>query len=181
LLAVLTFSEQRQGPWNCTGFNNLKEIGRALQKHGISKDHTHALLKFKLFGRKQQNIANVLDNAHGQSVTEYNHKVTENRETLGRLIDITIYLGIQELAFRGHNENENSFHQGNFRELAKLLSLHNDNFKQFLDESTIFTGLSTTIRNEIIQSINNVILITVAVENGKSMKQRIPPVFLNCQ
>jgi hypothetical protein len=29
-------------------------------------------------------------------------------------------------------------------------------FKQFLDESTIFTGLSKTIQNEIIQSINNV-------------------------
>jgi hypothetical protein len=22
----LVFSEQRQGPWNCTGFNNLKEV-----------------------------------------------------------------------------------------------------------------------------------------------------------
>jgi hypothetical protein len=41
---------------------------------------------------------------------------------LGRLIDITIYLGTQELAFGGHNKNENSFNQGNFRELAKLLS-----------------------------------------------------------
>jgi hypothetical protein len=107
---------------NCTGFNNRKEIGRALQKQGISKDHTQGLLKFKLFGRKQQNIANVLDNAHRKSVIEYNPKVTENRETLGRLIDITIYLGTQELAFGGHNENENSFNEGNFRELAKLLS-----------------------------------------------------------
>jgi hypothetical protein len=142
---------------NCTGFNNRKEIGRALQKHGISKDHTQGLLKFKLFGRKQLNIANVLDNAHRQNVTEYNPKVTENRETLGRLIDITIYLGTQELTFGGNNENENSFNQGNFRELAKLLSgIPNDKFKQFLDESTIFTGLSKTIQNEIIQSINNV-------------------------
>jgi hypothetical protein len=41
---------------------------------------------------------------------------------IGRLIDITIYLGTQELAFGGHNENENLFNQGNFRELAKLLS-----------------------------------------------------------
>jgi ERCC4-related helicase len=81
--------------------------------------------------------------------------VTENRETLGRLIDITIYLGKQELAFGGHNESENSFNQGNFRELAKLLSPDNDKFKQFLDEFTIFTGLSKTIQNEIIQSINN--------------------------
>jgi hypothetical protein len=31
---------------NCTGFNNRKEIGGALQKHGISKDHTQDLLKF---------------------------------------------------------------------------------------------------------------------------------------
>jgi hypothetical protein len=55
---------------NCTGFNHRKEIGRALQKHGISKDHTQGLLKFKLFGRKQ-NIANVLDNAHRQSVINW--------------------------------------------------------------------------------------------------------------
>jgi hypothetical protein len=55
---------------NCTGFNNRKEIGRALQKHGISKDHTQGLLKFKLFGRKQ-NIGNVLDNAHRQSVINW--------------------------------------------------------------------------------------------------------------
>jgi hypothetical protein len=40
----------------------------------------------------------------------------------------------------------------------------NDKFKQFLDESTIFTGLSKTIQNEIIQSINNVITITVEDE-----------------
>jgi hypothetical protein len=53
---------------NCTGFNNRKEIGRVLQKHGISKDHTQGLLKFRLFGRKQQNIANVLDNAHRAKV-----------------------------------------------------------------------------------------------------------------
>jgi hypothetical protein len=32
------------------------------------------------------------------------------------------YLGTKELAFGGHNENENSFNQGSFRELAKLLS-----------------------------------------------------------
>jgi hypothetical protein len=66
----LLFSEQRPGPRNGTGFNNRKEIGRALQKHGISKDHTQGLLKLKLFGRKQQNIANVLDNAHHKSVIE---------------------------------------------------------------------------------------------------------------
>jgi hypothetical protein len=71
---LLLFSEQREGPWNSTGSNNFKEICRALQKHGISKDHTHALLKFRLFRRKQQNIANVLDNAHRQSVTEFNHR-----------------------------------------------------------------------------------------------------------
>jgi hypothetical protein len=62
---------------NCTGFNNRKEIGRALQKRGISKDHTQGLLKFKLFGRKQ-NIANVLD-MHIAKVL-----------LIGRLIDITI-------------------------------------------------------------------------------------------
>jgi hypothetical protein len=35
---------------------------------------------------------------------------------------ITEHREKQELAFRGHNENENSVNQGNFTELAKLLS-----------------------------------------------------------
>jgi hypothetical protein len=43
-------------------------------------------------------IAKVLLNIH-------NPKVTENRETLGRLIDITIYLGTQELAFGAHSNS----------------------------------------------------------------------------
>jgi hypothetical protein len=49
--------------------------------------------------------------------------------------------------------------------MCKIIKRHNDKFKQFLDESTIFTGLSKTIQNEIIQSINNVILITITVED----------------
>jgi hypothetical protein len=60
-----------------------------------------------------------------------NPKVTENRETLGRLIDIAIYLGRHELAFGGHNENENSFDQGNFRELAKLLRMNWSNIEKW--------------------------------------------------
>jgi hypothetical protein len=44
----------------------------------------------------------------------------ENLDILKRLVDMTLYLSTQELAFRGHDETETSLNQGNFKELAKL-------------------------------------------------------------
>jgi hypothetical protein len=77
--------------WPCPLFNDSK-----LKIHGKSKDHTHAALKLKLFGK--QNIENSLDSAHRTFILEYNEKVKSNREILKRLIDMTIFLGTQELA-----------------------------------------------------------------------------------
>jgi hypothetical protein len=53
--------------------------------------------------------------------------ITENREK-------------QELAFRGHNENENSVNLGNFRELAKLLSRRQYVYQNEDVDMEIFTG-----------------------------------------
>ncbi|KAH0818870.1 hypothetical protein GEV33_003921 [Tenebrio molitor] len=93
----------------------------SIQKHEISKEHVHAALKFKLFG-KQQSIAAALDSGHRVSILRHNEKMEENRDILKRLVDMTLYLSIQELVFRGHDETETSLNQGNFKELANLLS-----------------------------------------------------------
>jgi hypothetical protein len=67
----------------------------------------------------------------------YNEKVKSNREILKRLIDMTIFLGTQELAFRGHNEKEDSSNRGNYRELAEFLSSYDPKFEEFLKSSSI--------------------------------------------
>jgi hypothetical protein len=105
------------------------ELAMSIQKHEISKEHLHAALKFKLFG-KQQNIAAALDSGHRISILRH-EKMKENRDILKRLVDMTLYLSTQELAFRGQDETETSLNQGNFKELAKLLSTYDKNFKLF--------------------------------------------------
>jgi hypothetical protein len=124
----LLFCENTRSPWNSTGYNNLKqlEFAMSIQKHEISKEHVHAALKFKLFG-KQQSIAAALDSGHRVSILRHYEKMKENRDILKRLVDMTLYLSTQELAFRGHDETETSLNQGNFKELAKLLSTMADN------------------------------------------------------
>jgi hypothetical protein len=84
----------------------------SIQKHEISKEDVHAALKFKLFG-KQQSIAAALDSGHRRvSILRHNEKMKENRDILKRLVDMTLYLSTQELAFRGHDETETSLNQG---------------------------------------------------------------------
>lgn len=122
----------------------------------ISKDHTRSSLKYKLFGH--QNIQTSLNSAHKISIIKHNETVKENRDILQRLIiDMTIFLITQELAFRGHNEKVDSQNKGNFRELAEFLSVYDSKFNAFLQESSVFSGLSKTIQNDLIDSINHVV------------------------
>jgi len=81
------------------------------------------------------------------------------------LIDITCFLAKQELAFRGHNEKSNSLNKGNFIETFNLLSSVDDKLKFHISNSTIFTGLSNDIQNDLINSIKNVLILKVKNSN----------------
>jgi hypothetical protein len=59
----------------------------------MSKEHTHSVIKFKLFGK--QNIVNAIDSGHKEYIKKYNEKVRENREMVKRLINMTIFLSTQ--------------------------------------------------------------------------------------
>lgn len=154
----LLFSESRT-PYNSTGYDNLKEMHRALAKHEISIEHTHSALKYKLFGK--QNIVNALDSARLQFINKFNETVRENRGMIKHLINMIIFLSTQELAFRGNDETNASDNQGNFKELAKFAAKLDENFNKFIDPSSIFTGLSKTIQNELIDSVTKIVLQTV--------------------
>lgn len=157
----ILFSES-QNRFNSVGYDNLKEVHRALVKHEMSKEHTLCALKFKLFGK--QNIINALDTAHRFSVIKHNETVRENRKMLKHLINMTIFLATQELAFRGNDESVDSDNQGNFRELAKFAATLDESFNKFIEPSSIFTGLSKTIQNELIDSITKIVLLQITDE-----------------
>jgi len=79
------------------------------------------------------------------------------------------------LAFRGHFEGNGSINRGYYIELVNLLGKYNTTLGNHLESSTVFSGLSNNIQNDLINSIS-IILINEIKTEIKSCKLKI---FLN--
>jgi hypothetical protein len=70
------------------------------------------------------------------------------------LIDVTVTLAKQELAFRGRDESNNSFNTGNFKEIFNLLIKRDSEIQAHIKKiGGVFTGLSKTIQNDLIECV----------------------------
>jgi hypothetical protein len=159
--------EKNQNPWCQAGYDNLKELFRALQKHDTSKDHIYSQLKMNLFGK--QNIYLLVNNGARLENVKHNELVKKNHSVLHRLIDIVIFLACQELAFRGHDESEQSLNQGNYRELIKIFNKYDREFCELSSDPKTFCGVSKTIQNELIESISCILYRTIEDEINKAI------------
>lgn len=147
----LLFSNQTENiTWSKLGYVDLKNLPRSIERHSKSKEHISSLCKFKLFGK--QNIATAIDSARKDEIATYNNQVTENRKNLRKLVDVTIFLASQDLAFRGHNEASDSLNRGNYKELIELLSKYEPTLNRFVNNKT-FSGTSKCIQNDLIDCI----------------------------
>lgn len=54
------------------------------------------------------------------------------KDILHRLLDITLFIAKQNLAFRDHNEDESSLNKGNFLEMVEILSKYDTVLKEHL-------------------------------------------------
>lgn len=112
-------------------------------------------MKLKLFGRVR--VDEAVDLARSISTKKHNEQVKKNRDILMRLIVAALYLARQEQAFRVHNEASNSSNKGNFTELVHAFAEFDSTLAEHLGSSTVSSGMSDTIQNEIIESIAQII------------------------
>lgn len=77
----------------------------------------------------------------------------KNREILKSLIDIVVFLGKQELAFRVHNKGNNSENKGNYLKMLEFLSEYDTGLCCYLDTVTAFVGTSSRNQNNLTQSV----------------------------
>ena len=79
-----------------------------------------------------------------------------------------LYLGKQELSFRGHDESNASLDKGNYRELLELIAKFDPQFERRLhgrlEDSQrgakgggAVTGVSSDTQNDIIECVDSVI------------------------
>ena len=114
------------------GYRDWKKANEKFAKHEKSHCHIDATVDFHNFCFHIP-VSEQLSNEAAKTETARKEKVRKNREVMKRLIDITLCLAQQGMAFRGHREvDEPSFFAeeevldetctGNFRSVVNLLA-----------------------------------------------------------
>jgi hypothetical protein len=88
-------------------------------------------------------------------------------------------LSTQELAFRGNDESVHSDNEGNFKELAKFAATLDEHLNKFIDPSLsrVFTELSKTIQNDLIDSVTNILMKTIYDEINSAVLRKLYCLF----
>lgn len=143
-----------------TGTRDWKHITSRMLNHESSKEHLESEIS-----RCQYSNNNRLDVSFRLTT---NNQIAENREIVRVIFEILLYLGKQNIAFRGHDESLTSKNRGNFLSLIKVLSkyhaplaIHLNKIEKSSKQNRI-TFLSGQTQNVMLQimsdSIRSVIL-----------------------
>ena len=68
-----------------------------------------------------------------------------------------MFLGKQEIAFRGHKEDSSSINKGNYLELLDLLSREEKLLREHFMSSSVFKRTSSDIQNDLVSCIASVL------------------------
>ncbi|XP_039310402.1 zinc finger MYM-type protein 1-like [Solenopsis invicta] len=127
------------------GYNDWRHISQSISRHESSNNHVVACQIYKKW-KLDKNIDMDLDK-------ELKFKMTYWENVLHRIINVTLTLAQNNLAFRGHKESFDvqSGNSGNFLNIIKLLSIYDPILKELLskDKGTV-KYLSPVIQNELI-------------------------------
>ncbi|XP_043276006.1 zinc finger MYM-type protein 1-like [Venturia canescens] len=153
-----------------SGFQKWWKLNPKVMEHEVTTEHLENLEKWKTLETRLR-LHKTIDHATLQMMDAEKKKW---RGLLVRLLDITLFLAKQNLAFRGHEEGDTSMNKGNFLELVQLLSKYDAVLKEHLLslEHSPFpkvSYLSPEIQNEFISVLSNHVKCTL-IEEIKSAR-----------
>lgn len=111
-----------------TGFQTWWKLSPKVHNHETSGEHLCCLEKWKTL-EAGLSLHKTID-TKSTSLMEMEKK--KWRDILHRLLDITLFLVKQNLAFRGHKEDETSLNKGNFLEMVEMLFKYDTVLKEHL-------------------------------------------------
>lgn len=190
---ILFGNKNKETTFTQTGLRDWKKAQEKLTKHEKSQSHVEAAIDFANYCH-QKPIKEQLSMKNTNIESERQLRVKRNREVMKRLIEITICLAEQGLAFRSHREDitdqsSQSSSQGNFLALVKLLAKYDETLSHHLTNvkkrksissckkregkqrkskgsgrGNLVTFLSAESQNKLINSIANKILHVILDE-----------------
>ena len=158
-----------------TGDNALKKV----QKHDTCRKHLIAETKFAAMQQHLKDpstdIAARLTAADAENITLKDKNRRLNRSGLIVIFCSVMYLAMQGLAFRGHDESENSTNRGNFKELLEYSfgAINDERSDWFKNLSERNTYSSATTQNIMINIVANQIREAILVELNDGDPRRI--------
>ena len=163
------------------GYENWKHgAKKALKKHDSSGAHKVSIESWAEFKKKQNGasqISTFLDEGHSKLVQQ-------NRTYIRAVIESLIYTCRQDIAQRGHRENENASNRGNFLELLSLIGKFNDTVQSKLQnlpgnakythhsiQNEIIELLASSIRKEICDEVVSAENFAIMVDETKDVSK----------
>ncbi|KAK8739427.1 hypothetical protein OTU49_003632, partial [Cherax quadricarinatus] len=101
-----------------TGFQIWWKLNPKVHNYEISDEHLSCLENWKTMAAGLR-VNKTID---AEIIVSMEIQKKRWKEILYRLLDITLFLAKQNLAFRGHRENELSSNRGNFLEMVELMA-----------------------------------------------------------
>ena len=105
------------------GFKVFRKGPAKFKEHSLCQTHKTAELSY-------QNRLVLTESCASQLNSQHKKKVQFNRKYIEAIIETIIWLSKQGLAFRGHDESENSKNRGNFLELINFQIKYNAQLKE---------------------------------------------------
>jgi len=87
----------------------------------------------------------------------HNAKVRENRQILKDLINVNCFPAKQHIKFCSNDETSISSNRGNYVELLHTLAAKDERLARHLETSTVFSGFSNIIQNDLIAAIGDAV------------------------
>lgn len=157
-----------------TKFSNLTGKDGDLEVHSKNRYHINAV-QFaddfsKTLNNPKKDVINLINN-------ERLSQIFENRKRLKPIIEFILFLGRQNIPFRGHCEQRNilddsnpSVNSGNFRELLKYRILGGESTLQnhLTTAHSKATFMSTLVQNELIDCCKQIITQNILKEVQES-------------
>lgn len=147
-------SENAENAFKSKGFQKWKKAhakDSGLTKHEKSEAHTSYMIAWcdfkKIKSSGQGSVAQMQSEA-------YCKLVNENRHYVQTIAEVLLLTAVQNVAQRGHRENDAAANRGNFKEILSLVVRHDSTLSaRFYEGSLVSRYTCHEIQNEILATL----------------------------
>lgn len=160
------------------GFKNWRKQTECFKKHLGSERHKTCYEKWTMYLVVKQNENSSINNLLVHSRIQ---EVKENRQHIYFLLKASLYLSKQGLAFRGHNEKEDSINKGNFIEILetfgdeKLKTKLNTRYGHYTSheyQNDLISVIAKCTKENILKKISNLRAYSILVDETKDASKK---------